>query len=189
MPKGIVDFLNANGNDCPRVIVCHYFGDILTRPSPPLCCCDKCNPEVLNAHLRKVITYLPTPPYCQPKQRRRMMNAPGKSFPEMMKELKHKVYLELVNWRHWTWRSRPFIFDEPNYISPEIIIINSDLLNLASNLHKVSSRKRFDMLVELWDSVAPLSSDELASLWEKVQALNDQFGKEMEELTKAKKLK
>jgi len=111
------------------------------------------------------------------------------NFPEMSKELKDKVYLELVDWRHQTWRSWPLIFDEPNYISPDIIILNSNLLNLASNLHKASSCERFDLLIQSWDSIEPLSSNELASLWEEVQALNDRFGKEMEELTRVKKLK
>ena len=117
------------------------------------------------------------------------MTAPGKSFPEMTKELKDQVYLELVNWWHQTWRLQPFLFDEPNYISPGILIMDSDLSNLASNLHKVSSCERLNVLVQSWESIAPLSSKELESLWEEVQALNNQFSLEMEELNKAKKLK
>src|SRR5258708_7505122 len=104
----------------------------------------------------------------------------------MTKELKDKAYLELVNWQHLTWRSRPFSFDEPSYISPEIIVMDSNLSNLATNLHKVSSCKQFDMLVQSWVSIAPLSSEELDSLWKEVQMLNDWFGKEMEELKKSK---
>ena len=189
MGRGIIDFFNPSGNECPRVIVCHYFGDMMTRPSPPLCCCDKCNPGMLDTHLQRVNIYQPAPPYRQPKQKRRIMNTPGKSFPEMTKELKDKVYLELLDWRHWTWRSQPFSFDEPSYISPETIIMNSDLIHLASNLHKALSCKRFDILVQSWYSVEPLSSEELANLWKEVQELNDRFGKEMKELTKQKKSK
>ena len=107
----------------------------------------------------------------------------------MTKELKDKVYLELLDWQHWTWRSWPFSFDEPSYISPETIIMNSNLIHLASNLHKVSSCERFDVLVQSWDSVELLSSKELANLWKEVQELNDRFGKEMKELTKQKKSK
>src|SRR5260370_39631415 len=99
------------------------------------------------------------------------MNAPGKSFLEMMRELKDQVYLEPVDWWHQTWRSWPFSFDEPSYVSPGIIIMDSNLSNLVSSLHKVSLHKRFDVLVQSWESIAPLSS------------------KELEELTKAKKLK
>ncbi len=117
------------------------------------------------------------------------MNAVGKSFLEMVKELKGNVYLELIHWQHRIWRSRPFSFEEPNYISPEVIIMNSNLSNLASNLHKASTCERFDMLVEPWVSVVPLSSEELEDLWKEVQILNDQFGKEMEEINKAKKSK
>ena len=42
------------------------------------------------------------------------------------------------------------------------------------------------MLVQSWVSIAPLSSEELDSLWKEVQMLNDWFGKEMEELKKSK---
>ena len=67
MPRGIVDFLNPRGDECPQGVVCHYFGDMLIRPLPPLCCCDKCDPETLETHLQKVNTYQPAPPYHQPK--------------------------------------------------------------------------------------------------------------------------
>ena len=67
--------------------------------------------------------------------------------------------------------------------------MNSDLSNLALNLHKASMCERFDVLVEPWASVVPLSSEELEDLWKEVQILNDQFGKEMEEINKAKKSK
>ena len=117
------------------------------------------------------------------------MNAPGKSFPEMSKDLKQRVYLKLVDWQHWIWWSRPFSWDEPNYLSPEIIITNPDLSSLATNLHKASSHERFDTLVQWWESVAPLSSEELESLWTEVQTLNEQFRKEMETLTQARKSK
>jgi len=45
------------------------------------------------------------------------------------------------------------------------------------------------MLIQWWDSVMPLSSEELDSLWTEVQMLNERFGKEMETLTKARKSK
>ena len=188
MPRGIVDFFNPGDGECPRVTVCRYFGDTLNRPLPPLRCCDKCNPETLDAHIQKVNTYQPTPLYCQPKPKRRVMNAPGRSFPEMTRELKEKVYTALVNWQHRIWRSRPFSMDESDYLSPEIIIMNSDLSSLATNIHKATTRERFDMLVQ-WDSVAPLTEGELDCLWEEVQMWNDQFGKEMEALTRAKRPK
>src|SRR5258708_9777390 len=122
LPRGLMDFLNPEDGECPQVTVCHYFGDALNKP---LCCCDKCNLEILETHLQKVNTYQVAPQYRQPKQRCRVMNAAVKSFPEMAKELKGKVYLELVDWQHRIWRSRPFSFDEPNYISPEVIVMDS----------------------------------------------------------------
>ena len=186
LPRGLMDFLNPEDGKCPQVTVCHYFGDALNKP---LHCCDKCNLEILETHLQKVNTYQVTPQYCQPKQRHRVMNTAGKSFPEMAKELKGKVYLELVDWQHRIWRSRPFSFDEPNYISPEVIVMDSDLSNLASNLHKASMHERFNALVEPWVSVVPLSSEELEDLWKEVQMLNDHFGKEMEEIKKLKQAK
>jgi len=45
------------------------------------------------------------------------------------------------------------------------------------------------VLVQWWESVAPLSSEELESLWTEVQTLNEQFRKEMETLTQARKSK
>src|SRR5258708_253967 len=186
MPRGMVDFLNPCSDECPQTIVCHYFGDIVNKPSPPLHCCNKCNPEILGFHVQKVNTYEAAPSYCQPQQKCQFINTLGKSYPEMTKELKDKAYLELVNHWHLTWRSRPFSFDEPSYISLEIIVMDSNLSNLATNLHKVSSHKRFDMLVQSWVSIAPLLSEELDSLWKEVQTLNDWFGKEMEELKKSK---
>ena len=107
----------------------------------------------------------------------------------MSKDLKQRVYLELIDWWHWIWQSRPFSWDEPNYLSPEIIVTNPDLSSLATNLHKASSRERFDVLVQWWESVAPLSSEELENLWTEVQTLNECFGKEMEILTQARKSK
>ena len=92
----------------------------------------------------------------------------------------------MTDWQHQIWRSRPFSFEEPNYTSPEVIIMDSNLLNLASNLHRASACERFDVLVELWMSVVPLSSEELEDLWKEVQMLNNCFGKEMEEINKAK---
>ena len=173
MGRGIVDFFNPSDDECPQVVVCHYFGDILYKLLPLLHCCDKCNPEILDAHIQKVNTYQPLPLYHQPKQKHQVMNAPSRYFPEMTRELKGKVYLELVEWWHQIWRSRPFLFDELDYLSPEIIIIimdsDPDLLSLAVNIHKATLCEQFDVLVQWWDSVMPLSSKELDSLWTEVQ--------------------
>ena len=117
------------------------------------------------------------------------MNVPGRSLPELTKDLKGKAYLGLVDWRHQIWRSIPFSFNEPNYLSPEIIVTNPDLLSLATNIHKATSHKRFNSLVQSWDLVALLPEEELDGLWEEVQMLNDCFGKEMEVLTKTRKPK
>ena len=78
--------------------------------------------------------------------------------------------------------------DESDYLSPEVIIMNSDLSSLATNIHKATTHEQFDMLVQ-WDSVTPLMEEELDCLWEEVQMWNDQFGKEMEALTRAKRPK
>src|SRR5260370_5453283 len=184
MARGIMDFFNPSDDECPQVMVCCYFGDTLNKLLPPLPCCDKCNLKILDGHIHKANTYQPIPLYHQPKQKCQVMNAPSRSFPELTRELKDKVYLELIEWWHQIWRSRPFSLDESDYLSPEIIIINSNLSSLAVNIHKAMSCEQFEMLVQ-WDSVVPLMEEELDCLWEEAQVLNNRFGQEMDMLVRA----
>jgi hypothetical protein len=99
---------------------------------------------------------------------------------------------ELLSWRHNLRRKRPFSFDSPNDISPEVIVGEGDICGLVEWLYSISTHKRLNFVVRTWISVAPLSDAEMDGLWVKVQALNAELQEIMikcEEVVEAQRKK
>ena len=180
---------NPHHGECPRVVLCCYFGNEFTEV---VHCSEHCDPGPLETHLAVVKDYMAVMAGRKPKKSKQVGHLPGENFRKAPNDLHNYVRGKLLSWREDVWRKRPFSFDSPDDISPEVIIGEGDIHTLAEWLYTISTCEHLDLVVKTWISVTPLSEAEIDGLWAKVQAVNGEL-KELiirqEEVAEAQKKK
>ena len=100
-------------------------------------CCRKCDPGLLESHAEAVEEYL----HAHQKliRKRQAHHLPGLNLKKLPSDLMKLVLQKLLIWQHQMWDQHPFPLNQPNNITPEIILAEMDLASLASHIHIAST--------------------------------------------------
>src|SRR5258708_10428325 len=137
----MVHFFNPRINKCHCTVLCQYFGDQFMLPEA---CCKKCDPELLRSHIEAVEEYLHT--HRKLIRKRQAHCLPGSNLKKLPSDLTKVALQKLLVWRHQMWDQRSLSLNQPINITPEIILVETDLASLASHIHVASTQEHFDFM-------------------------------------------
>src|SRR5258708_6948418 len=130
----MVHFFNPQINKCHHTVLCQYFGDQFMLPEA---CCKKCDPELLRSHIEAVEGDFDTPRKLIRERQAHCL--PRSNLKKIPTELTKNAFQKILVWRHRMWGQQSLSLHPTVNITPEIILVETDLASLASHIHVAST--------------------------------------------------